>query len=161
LAQKTAEKSLEIGSKEPNLHLSGLHWTIFMAGFVVVVAFSAGSVAAPSIPSSSPPPLAGGRRGPSGGNNHPDQRRRACCRQPPWQGAPMTGREKKQEGLHFCCPSCCIAPPTIDTRTLTPSKNEAATACLQAAAVHRLDFGYLGIQGLSSTSNAHQSLLQP
>jgi hypothetical protein len=49
---------------------------------------------------------------------------------------------------------CCVAPPTVDARTSTPSKNEAATLL-------HLDFGYLGIQGLSSTQSAHRSLLQP
>lgn len=55
-----------LAQKKPNLHLYVLHWTVFMARSVIVVAFSAGSTAVPYVPSSSLPwpeaattPLAG------------------------------------------------------------------------------------------------------
>jgi hypothetical protein len=71
-----------------------------------------------------------------------------------------TREEARRFSVYCCCPFC-VAPPTVDARTSTPPRRTRLLLCLQAAATHHLDFGYLGIQGLSSTWSAHRSLLQP
>jgi hypothetical protein len=67
---------------------------------------------------------------------------------------PNKRRSKKVLGLLVLF--CSAAPPTVDTRTSTPQR----TWHLHAVAALHPDFGYLDIQGLSSTWSAHRSLLQ-
>jgi hypothetical protein len=53
---------------------------------------------------------------------------------------------------------CYVAPSIVDARTSTPPEEQATVVSPDH---DHLDFGYLGIQWLSSSWSAHRSLLQP
>jgi hypothetical protein len=55
-------------------------------------------------------------------------------------------------------PFCCVVLPIVDARTSTLPEDQTSDVSPDR---DHLDFGYLGIQGLSSSWSTHRSLLQP
>jgi hypothetical protein len=126
----------------------------FAGGSVAIVAFTGESVVVPSVP---PPPMAGGWRCPSGGHGHLTGAYACAAASLPDDRT----REARRITLLISFLLCRPAYRRRSTVDPPPPKHEANVVCLQAAAAHHIDFGYLGIQGLSSTQSTHQSLLQP
>jgi hypothetical protein len=133
----------------------------FPVGFTVVAAIPARSVVPlvgspssrldPSLlwPSRPDPPLTllfcHGR-----GHGHHERRRRVRCRWPPWRGSSTSGRSKKQRRSACWCSFVC--------RTANVDPSRRTSYSYVSLDHYHLDFG---IQGLSSSWSAHQSLLQP
>jgi hypothetical protein len=83
------------------------------------------------------------------------RRRVRCCR--PRGGSSTSDRSKKQGGSTCWC-SFVVSPCRSLTLNVDPSRR-TGFYCVSADRYH-LDFGYLGISGLSSSWSTHQSLLQ-